>query len=56
VVRELVISAQVERVGVGAAYHEAEQVHPEPFGLAQVGHDELGVGGPDDVRRCWLHA
>ena len=51
VVGELVVAAQVQQAGVVAGDHEAEQVHPEPPGPVQVGHDELGVGGPHDVGR-----
>src|ERR1700722_17209771 len=51
VVGELVVPAQVQRVRGVAADHEAEQVHPEPPGFVQVGDDELGVGGPDDIGR-----
>ena len=49
VVDELVVPTQVQRVlGLGAD-HESEQLHPEPAGRVQVGDDQLGVGGPDDV-------
>ena len=51
VVGELVVPAQVEQAGIVAGDHEAEHVHPEPPRPVQVGHDELGVGGPDDVGR-----
>jgi hypothetical protein len=50
VVGELVVPAQVQRTAGVGADREAEQVHVEPPRLGQVGDDELGVGGPDDVR------
>ena len=50
VVDELVVPAQVQRAWPFGADHEAEQVHPEPPGFVQIGDDELGVGGPDDIR------
>jgi hypothetical protein len=50
VVDELVVPAQVQRITGVRADHEAEQVHPEPPRFGQVGDDELGVGGADDVR------
>jgi len=50
VVDELVVPAQVQRGVRLGADREAEQVHVEPPGLGQVGDDELGVGGADDVR------
>jgi hypothetical protein len=50
VVDELVVPAQVQRGVRLGADHEAEQVHVEPPRLGQVGDDELGVGGADDVR------
>ena len=56
VVDELVVPAQVQRGIRLGADREAEQVHVEPPGLGQVGDDELGVGGADDVRGFWqLH-
>jgi hypothetical protein len=54
VVDELVVPAQVQRAWPFGADHEAEQVHPEPPGFVQIGDDELGVGGPDDVRGCFV--
>ena len=56
VVDELVVPAQVQG-GIGVSGDdEAEQVHVEPPRLGQVGDDELGVGGADDVRGNWqLH-
>ena len=41
---------------VSAGDHEAEQVDPEPPGPLQVGDDQFGVGGPDDVGRHQAHA
>jgi hypothetical protein len=51
VMDELVVPAQVQRVAGVRADHEAEHVHPEPPRFGEVGDDELGVGGADDVRR-----
>ncbi len=51
VVDELVVAAQVQRIAGVGADHEAEQVYPEPPRLGQVGDDELGVGGADDIGR-----
>jgi hypothetical protein len=59
VVDEFVVPAQVQHTGGVAGDREAEQVHVEPPGFGQVGDDELGVGGPDDVGRlagCHDHA
>ena len=55
VVGQLIVSAQVQRVPGVAADDEAEQVHPEPPCLAEVGHDQFGVGGPHDVGWGWRH-
>ena len=55
VVRELVVAAQVERVAGVQGDHEAEQVHVERAGPGQVGDDELGVGGADDIGRRRAH-
>jgi hypothetical protein len=54
-VRELVITAQVQRIRVVAGDDEAEQVDPEPPGCVEVGDDKLRVGGPDDIGRCEFH-
>ncbi len=51
VMGELVVAAQVERIRLGPGDREAEQVNPEPAGPGQVGDDQFGVGGPDDVGR-----
>ena len=56
VVGELVAPAQVEQPRVVPGDHEAEQVDPEPPGPLQIGHDQLGVGGPHDVGRDHDHA
>jgi hypothetical protein len=56
VVRELVVPAQVQRVPGVVGHHEAEHVDPEPPRLREVGHHQLGVGGPDDVGRLHFHA
>jgi hypothetical protein len=55
VVDELVVAAQVE-LGAGVeGDHEAEHVHVERAGRGQVGDDELGVGGTDDIRGRRVH-
>jgi hypothetical protein len=51
VVGQLVVAAQVEGADLGTGDHEAEQVDPEPARPLQVGDDQFGVGGPDDVGR-----
>jgi hypothetical protein len=48
---ELVVPAQVQRITGLGGDHEAEHIHPELPGPAQVGHDELGVGGTHDAGR-----
>jgi hypothetical protein len=55
VVDELVVPAQVQRIAGVRADREAEQVHVEPPRFGQVGDDELGVGGPDDIGRGQGH-
>ncbi len=55
VVDELVVPAQVQRGVRLGADREAQQVHVEPPGLGQVGDDELGVGGADDIRGPQRH-
>jgi hypothetical protein len=51
VVDELVVPAQVQRGAGVQGDHEAEQVNPEPPRFGQVGDDELGVSGADDIGR-----
>ncbi len=49
VMGQLVIAAQVQHSFIGLGDDEPEQLHPEPAGPGQVGDDQLGVRGADDV-------
>ena len=48
-VDELFVAAQVDRVGVFGADDEAEPIDPEVLAGAQIGDDQLGIRGADDV-------
>ena len=51
VVRELVVSPQVQGRRILMRHDEAEQVDPEAPGFREVGHDQRRVRRPHDVRR-----
>ncbi len=51
VVDELLVAPEVQGVGLGRGDVEAEEVDPEGPGPSQIGHHEVDVGHPDDVRR-----
>ncbi len=51
VVQVLLEGPQVERVGLLGGDDEPEHVDVEPPGGGEVGHDQLGVAGADDVGR-----